>query len=287
MRNNITADRIANAIRMNTNPRMVHLVVEGNLDFQIYPKFFDEKFLVVHCANGYETILEVFEKIYVNNALGLIDADFRRIYNEIIPDDRIIMTDYHDLEIMILESNATKNLEETFIDKKEKIKNVLGTETLLEHAKKQGKVLGFLRYMNFSSKDQFGLRFTDLNYSKMIKVEDKKLINLVIEFSKRNNTSVTFNQKTIDKISENFQKISAEEIEELQLLNGHDLVNLLLHSINKVLQKSNSKIRFYDEKHLIKTICLPYVASQEFRNTLMFKKMEQYFKKNKMEYLIK
>lgn len=62
MRNNITADRIANAIRMNTNPRMVHLVVEGKLDFQIYPKFFDEKFLVVHCANGYETILEVFEK---------------------------------------------------------------------------------------------------------------------------------------------------------------------------------------------------------------------------------
>ena len=61
--------------------------------------------------------------------------------------------------------------------------------------------------MNFSLEDQFGLRFTDLNYSKMIKVEDEKLINLVIEFSKRNNTSVIFNNKTIDKISENFQKI--------------------------------------------------------------------------------
>lgn len=76
---------------------------------------------------GYETILEVFGKIYVNNALGLIDADFRRIYNEIIPDDRIIMTDYHDLEIMILNPNATKNLEETFIDKRKNYKNVLGT----------------------------------------------------------------------------------------------------------------------------------------------------------------
>ncbi|MFK4886624.1 hypothetical protein ACI1UN_05870 [Lactococcus petauri] len=287
MRNSITADRIANAIRMNTTPGQVHLVVEGKLDSQIYPKFFEQKFLVIHCANGYESIFDVFEKVSVDNALGLIDADFRRIDNEIIIDKRIIMTDYHDLEVMILESNATKNFEESFIDNKEKITNVLGTETLLDHAKKQGKVLGILRYMNFSSEDNFGLRFTDLNYSKMIKEENQRLIDLVIDCSKRNNKSVTFNKEKIARISEKFQIISEKEIEDLQLLNGHDLVNLLLHSINKVLKKSNSKIKFYDEMHLMKTICLSYTASQEFRTTLMFHKMETYFKENNMEYLLK
>lgn len=84
------------------------LFVEGKKDWCVYCKFYSEEKVVVKGTKG--DVVNIVDELQ-NNAkvVGIIDADFDRIYKTTYSEN-IFMTDYHDLEIMILLSDVLENM---------------------------------------------------------------------------------------------------------------------------------------------------------------------------------
>jgi len=262
MREHITPDRIANAIRQDKSYQGTYLIVEGKSDYWFYTKFIDKKACQVEMAYGYLKVIAVINNLEQTNyqkALGIIDADFRRLENETLVSNNILMTDVHDLETMIIqspvfeqviESYYVKERYETFIAKKpDNLRNIL-----LHLA----KPIAYLKWIN--KIHDYGLLFkpqkeTDkpLDYTKFIEKSNltfkgyEELIKTVINYTinKIHPQKLTVSQQEI------LDKIKIKEMEGQhdlwQLCNGHDLTNLIAIALLKAISSYNAKAVGYTE----------------------------------------
>ncbi|EDN70704.1 cytoplasmic protein [Beggiatoa sp. PS] len=262
IREHITPDRIANAIRQDKSYQGTYLIVEGKSDYWFYTKFIDQKVCQVQIAYGclkVITVINNLEQTHYQQALGIIDADFRRLENETLLSDNILMTDVHDLETMIIQSPAfeqviesyyVKERYEAFIAKKQDdLRNIL-----LQLA----KPIAYLKWINKIY--DYGLLFkpqkeTDkpLDYTKFIEKNNltfkgyDELIKTVINYTinKIHPQKLTLSQQDI------LDKIKLKEMEGQpdlwQLCNGHDLTNLIAIALLKAISSYNAKAVAYTE----------------------------------------
>ncbi|EHA7758380.1 TPA: DUF4435 domain-containing protein [Enterococcus faecalis] len=288
----ITSDRIANAIRMLGDSEFEFFVVlEGKIDQKIYPKCFKKSKTNVQCGFGYANVvgaIEILEKEDQKNVIGLIDSDFKNLLNENNESDQIFLTDYHDIESIIINSGSLNVFFDMFLKDSKSIRKVVGEITILEYVYSIAKVIGILRLINYVEEDKFGMRFRDkddfINYSKMINVFEEKIIDLVLDFSNRKNTNFILTSKK--EIMEKYEEHSREKYDELQLVNGHDLMNLLKEVVNKILKKDNSKLIFRETVDFELILCMYFVASNKFKETKMYKEIEGYMIANSLDTLL-
>jgi len=109
IKEHITPDRIANAIRQDKSYQGVYLIVEGQSDYSFYTKFIDKKACQIEIAYGCLKVIAVIsnlEQTHYQKVLDIVDADFKKLDNEILTSDNILLTDVHDLETMIIQSPA-------------------------------------------------------------------------------------------------------------------------------------------------------------------------------------
>jgi hypothetical protein len=278
MNEHITPERIANAIlMMKSSDKIFHLILEGKIDCKVYPKYFDKEKTHISCAFGYENILaavSILEQKSKENALGIIDADFRRVLNQTIDSPQILLTDYHDIESMIINSNVLNLFTDLYIKTPSSISDISGGKSIKEHAYEVSKTIALLRYLNYVEKDEFGLRFKELNYSKMINATDLKIIDLILDNSNRKNQEFKMSDKP--KILERYDEYKKENYDDLQFINGHDLMNVIKVSLNKILRKDNSTMHFKEVVDLENTLCMSYLSSSEFYSTNIFSQIKSY-----------
>src|SRR5689334_19952084 len=109
IREEITPERVANSIIQDKLHEGVFLIVEGESDFTFFNKFIKKPECEISIAFGNFKVIEAIEILDKRNfsrKLGIIDADFRVLEKEEPINENILITDFHDLEMVIIASPA-------------------------------------------------------------------------------------------------------------------------------------------------------------------------------------
>lgn len=249
----ITPERTANAIMQDKSFTGHYLLVEGNKDVKLYGKFINSDNVRIKPAFGNEKvkeILSILENRGFDKKIGIIDSDFNKILKNEISIDGLFMTDDHDIEVMIIKTKALENVIRIFcsntqIVKFEKDNNTTIRKSLL----KVGKEIGYLKLANnihdlgliFKPKKADGnlIKYGNFTCDKTLNyLGDEKLIDTLINYSRVKSPTI----KSKPEIQEVFSNLKKDEFDLNQLVNGHDLSNLLYLLMKKVLKSRNKML---------------------------------------------
>lgn len=221
-----TVYSIVNTARMmRTQYTGTILIVEGSTDARVYGRLVSETECRSILATGKDKAikaLNILEEDGLNGVLTIVDADFWRLDGVEHGSSNLLLTDSHDLETMILYSDALDNVLSEFGSAKKITK--LGKpirDILLEG----GLPIGYLRWLSAPTKDNLSLKFKELSFDKF--VDGKTLCvdvdNLIREL-KTNSEDPTLDEN-VTKLK--MTVLAGEGHDPWQVCSGHDLVLIL------------------------------------------------------------
>lgn len=286
----ITPDRTANAIMQKSDSFSSFLVIEGEFD-----ELFFNKFTNVDCnieiGFGYEKVLKILEILNerkFTKALGIIDADFRILDAEVISIDNILITDFHDLEVSVINSDAFKNVLNFHIQKEKFEKNYSSFSDLRKHLFEIIKPLSYLKWLNI--KNKLGIVFKPkesngktLDFSKFICINQLSfldfgtLIKTVLDYS-NSKVKVAIKAETLEKDLKDF----ITDVDLNHLCNGHDVIELMCLSLKKHISNLNSKAVSTETIH--RELYLAYESSY-FQDTKLYTDIKSWEDKNQLKIL--
>lgn len=239
------------------------LLVEGDDDILFFERFINADGCKLLPARGKENVLtaiSILNKENIKGTLGIVDADFWHIMPpEEIP-VRLCVTDHHDLEIMIIESQALISLLNEY-GSQEKIQTFsdsFANNDIRQILYEIAFPFGILRFISASR--GLRLKFTDLKYDRTVnksnlEVNITKLVRTIHESSACNLAQ--------DELHGIFNKVSTEQRkgDRSQLCCGDDIIAIICIGLRKVLGTLDKKIASrkiiasalrlsYDSKHL-------------------------------------
>lgn len=222
------------------------VVVEGVTDYRVYSKLFDPAVCEVIIGESKENVIEAIkmcEEKQMEGIIGIVDADFwhTRQYPPKLP-KTLFVTDYHDLECMMLNSKAFEHvlLEYSDLNKvarfegrcKERLKNMM-----LENV----ALIGYLRKLSLEK--HMDLNFSNLNYSEFVyindlKVKEEQLVKHLLFVSHKQNQ---YEAALVSKWMRNEMK----PYDDLwQICCGHDLMEWLTLGLVHLFGNYNAKKLF-------------------------------------------
>jgi hypothetical protein len=145
------------------------IIVEGTYDSRLFSKFFCSDNTMPMVACGKENVEDVFSQISNKEKgfIAIVDADCDIIQCKQYPYENFFLTDSHDIETMMLETNALESVLAEYADNKklkefEQQKQQKIRQILLNSA----GYLSYLRY--YSDKEKKKWHFKTLSYSQFI-----------------------------------------------------------------------------------------------------------------------
>lgn len=289
MERSITPQRIANSIQLDSTFTGHYLLVEGKKDINLYSKFIDREQCKIKPTFGkykQREVYEILEERGFEKKFGIRDADFIRVPEnpkfDVNYNKSIFLTDYHDSEGMVINSNAFRDfLFSISSDDDIKMFNDRFGE-IYEMAYKLCLPLACLRLAN--KRYNLGLSFKperpEGNKFKFKKIVcDKKfeflgvdkLINVIYEYSKNRGKDVASRAEIKLKL----ELIMKEQVDLLEVVNGHDLCEVLYILCSKGL-KSKSKL-LHDADSVEEMLSLTY-GHNYFRSSQLFKQLDEWQK---------
>jgi hypothetical protein len=226
MRPNLTPFDIANDARMT---RTLHpgaiLIVEGTTDSRVYERFIKTSKCKLIPANGKDNAigaLSILEISGFKRILTIVDADFWRLDGINPKTSNLLLTDTHDLETIIISSDAFDKVLNEFgsVNEMKKLGKPI-RDMLLE----SGIIIGFLRWLSSPSKDNLSLNFKKLSFEKFLDQNTLRvdIDNLIKEVKIKSNNS-TLDEKAIKQKIIMLMKTGYDP---WQVCSGHDLVRIL------------------------------------------------------------
>ena len=226
MKAHLTPHDIANTVRM---MRTLHhgaiVIVEGDTDLRVYQRFVDEKHCKLVPGNGKpNTIgsLSILENANLKGILAIIDADFWKLDGVKPSSPNLVLTDTHDLETMILSSNALDRVLSEFgsITKIGGLGKPVRT-LLLEMA----SPIGFFRWLSSPTKDNLSLKFKGLNFDGFLNKQTLEVdIDKLIKQVEANTPGCTINSGGTKVKIENLKTMGYDL---WQVCSGHDMTEIL------------------------------------------------------------
>jgi hypothetical protein len=240
----------------------VFLIVEGHSDKLVYSNFVNSETCEFVISDGKEQALntmKILDNDKFTGVLAVVDADFDRLENNFPESPNILLTDDHDLEMMMLKTNALdKLINERGSEAKIKNKNI--REILL----KIGQEIGYLRWI--SQKNNLSLRFEGLDFGKFIK-KDK----LEIDYSDLIKTIKDHSQKQSlvnQEIEEKIEILRNKEHDPSQVCCGHDIMQILSLALCKAW--GTCKPTDVKAENLERDLRLAYEKSYFYQTQLYF-----------------
>ncbi|MDO6636031.1 DUF4435 domain-containing protein [Pseudoalteromonas carrageenovora] len=294
MQNSITPVRIANAIQQDSAFNGTNILVEGENDIKLYRKLTCKELSKIKVTFGKKKMREVYALLRARgfgNVLGIRDADFLRINGklDITFSDDIFITDKHDSEGMIIESEAFTNflLE---IAKEEKLANFFQKNGCLRSfIYNLSKPLACLRMAN--KEYDLGLSFKPVkpegNTIKFKKFICEKtlsylghdvLVNTVVEYSKNRGSEISTRTEILSKLEE----IINLNLPIDELVNGHDLSEILFIVCKKGLKSSHSDLK---NASSVETMLRLAYSKDDFSKTQLFKSLQSWEKSSDINIL--
>lgn len=267
MKDSLTADREANAIRLERGSFPgVFLLVEGSTDKLFYSNLVNEKQcrIVVTIAGSSRKkraieVLTVLEKSDFPGILAIVDADFDHLESIVYTNQNLFLTDTHDSETMMLRSSALERVLAEY-GSEDKISALpQDVRTLLLNA---GMSIGYLRWT--SQKDGLDLTFEGIKFSKFL---DEK--NLILDEVKLIQT-VQDKSQNWDLKSDRLSKQTYLEYDPWQICCGHDLVKILAIGLRHVFGTVKK-----ESEDLETSLRLTY-RPQDFLETQLCQKLKEW-----------
>ncbi|MEB3249836.1 MAG: DUF4435 domain-containing protein [Merismopediaceae bacterium] len=199
----------------------VFLVVEGHSDKLVYSSFINSEACEFVITDGKEQVtntIKILDSDNFSGVLAIVDADFDRLDNNLPDSYNILVTDDHDLEMMMLKTPALeKIIKERGSEEKVKEKDI--RKILLTI----GQEIGYLRWV--SHKHSLSLRFEGLDFSKFIekdtlKIDSSSLIKTIKNHSQKLSL---VDQEILEKI----KMTKNNEYDLWQVCCGHDIIQIL------------------------------------------------------------
>ncbi|MCM3364220.1 DUF4435 domain-containing protein [Niallia sp. Sow4_A1] len=252
----MTPERTANAIMQDTTFNGTYLIVEGMKDFNLYNKFINVGDTVeIKQVGGKEKVIEVIkilEERQFEEKIGIVDTDFSKISERDLLIASVFSTDYHDSEVMMFKSPALETLLYIYV-KKDKLEEFLNGRDLRATLLNIAKEIGLLKLANYLH--SFGLAFkpknidgNTLKYKNFIDERTlqfkgkEELINTVYNYSLSRSSQVADKEL----VHEKFDELSNKEYDFLQLVNGHDLSNIIFLLLKKALRSTKKSLSDYN-----------------------------------------
>ncbi len=252
----MTPERTANAIMQDTSFNGTYLIVEGMKDFNLYNKFLNVgETLEIKQVGGKEKVIDVIkilEERQFNEKIGIVDADFSKILMDEQLIENVFITDYHDSEVMMFESPALESIFYIYVTK-EKLDEFLNGREIRGILLNIAKEIGLLKLANHLY--SLGLAFKPKNIEgKTLKYKNfidertlqflgkEELINTVYNYSINRTSQVTDKELVTQK----FEELSKNEYDLLQLVNGHDLTNIIFLLLKKSLRSTKKSLSDYN-----------------------------------------
>lgn len=281
MQKYVTGETIAISLRMVRKAQKIArpiILVEGTTDVRLYRWMIGPAAEVVP-GTGKENVLQAVERI--DDCWGwcicVLDADFDRILG-IERDNRILLTDLHDIECEYFRSDAFKKTLDEFCSF-EKLRKAFpsissddlgrAVDEVRESVIAACAVIGCLRLV--SAKKGFGLRFRGIDHRKVLspKTVDVDLSELV--------RVVLANGAAISVSPDQLVELINAELEEKhdcwQLCQGHDLVSISCIGIRRVW--GDGKINeYYLDRALRLAFEAPFFWSTHLGQSLAHKLQE-------------
>lgn len=295
MQNSMSPNRIANAIEQDISFTGTNILVEGETDIKLYRKLTCKRLSKVKVTFGKKKMREVYKILRdrgFENVVGIRDADFLRINGKLDPNftDDIFLTDKHDSEGMIIDSEAFNNF----------LVEVAKEETLNGFSKHNGclrsfiyelsKPIGYLRLAN--SQFSLGLSFKPaspegktLKFKKFVcektlsYLGDDSLINTVFEYS----TNRGGNKSTRPEILKKLHEVTKLQLPIEELVNGHDLAEVLFILCKRGLKSSHCDLKSASS---IESMLRLTFSKDDFSRTQLFKSLQGWEKSTNQSILL-
>lgn len=203
----------------------ITLYVEGQSDIMLFRNIVNEDIIKLIPLEGKKNVIDVMKGLYSDysdRVYAVCDADFDHIKGEAQTHLAygVLVTDYHDIEIMMLFSSAfTKIINQKAINNSTDFSSKMLTEVV-----SACEVIGIFRLINLDN--NFGLRFKALTFSDFIIFENKCLsINIDFLLDKLlASSSTSVNKQTLISL---YDQYSSSNYDNKQLCCGHDCSNVL------------------------------------------------------------
>lgn len=276
MRDAITPYRIANQIRMRRDDNThsgTFLIVEGRSDKLLYERFINSEkceFSIAYSKNNATGALRLLEEDNFVGVLAIVDADFSILEGTLPYSPNILLTDYHDLEIMLIKSPA---LEKVLRERGSENKIIKFGKDICQTLLESGKIIGYLRWV--SLKFDLSLKFEELAFNKFLDqttlaIDTLKLIKVVKDHSQKPALKEKDIQDSLDSLKD-------DSHDPCHVCCGHDLMCILSIGLCKTLGSWN-----YNEvkpETIERELRLAYEHAH-FRNTQLYISIQKWEENN-------
>lgn len=234
---NTTGEKL-NEIRLSikhpNNKNKIFVLLEGSSDVRLFRKLFDNENSDITGLGGKPSLIKAIKILnqegFSKITIGICDADFDRLKKTVNYPDNLFITDYHDMEIQMIESGALLAVIDEYYpaEHNQQLKtNIRGNiyTTAIE--------IGCARWVNHNK--NYNLQFKGLYFEKFTEVK-----NYNITFNVDNFLTTLLEHSTknisIQDLKSELKKLKNQPNDSLQICSGHDLtklISIILPNINQ------------------------------------------------------
>lgn len=255
-----------NAIRLQlrhpSGSGKVWVLVEGESDQKLFSGLIDApNTRVEQVHGGLSSLRKAIELLTqeTKQVIGIRDADFLHLENKSESVPFLYLTDYHDAELMMIASDRTlASLVAEYLNV-----NMYQPAVLRERVLQSLAPLGYIRWYNHQKNGQLnfkGLAFSNFFDSNTLSCQMGVCIEEIHSKSP---------DRSIDIEVDVIQSMQTDEVDLLQLCNGHDFGRALALLITSQSSPGVS------EKEVGKALRLSY-TKEEFQNTALFEALKKW-----------
>jgi|GEM_PF-1500850 len=144
------------------------LLVEGDSDSKFWKHHVDKERCNIRIAGNKPSVLGAAKKLDEKqdlSSMGIVDADFDRVNEIDYGIGRVVMTDHHDLEMLLVKSRALERVLCSFIDEDALSKfESKQQDNILNYVLSVSLIWGRLRYLHIVEKCSFEFDFSPHKY---------------------------------------------------------------------------------------------------------------------------
>lgn len=270
MLDNLTGEDIASEVKLFRDSFSgTILIVEGESDSLLFSRFIDTSQCQIILSHGKENSILAIEILDVEDSegfLAIVDADFWNLDGCPILSTNLIVTDFHDSETMILQSNAFYSVlpELGSTSKITRFLSSCGSSDIRLIIFSRALPIGTLR--RISSRNNLNLKFEGLPYKKIInkeslEVDIGKLVASVLSLS-------PYTEINAGTLLRDLQVELAQPTPDFsQVCCGHDVIAIICIGLKKSIGNQQSKAVL--QRNIEAIFRLAYDSSY-FRSTQLY-----------------
>lgn len=251
------------------------VIVEGKSDIRLFRSLLNTQFISLETFDGKTPLLSAMADMiseYPDRLFAICDADYIRLCEECstYEDNYIFLTDYHDAELMLINSNSLS----MYIDEYSSPDMVAFLKSnLFEIVMDAAYPIGIARWL--STKEDLGLRFDGLNFRSfvdikhsVVSINERDLIDEILRKSTGLKPYVT-----ADYLFDSMRELMDQDKCQLQINCGHDVTKI----ISMIYQSGWASIeRTMDQRKVESALRIGY-RTVEFTQTQLYAKLNAAF----------